>query len=137
MKESLTSLWTTLLVDGRTCCSVTHAHQLSRKFREYTGNDCSIPASRIFLANPGTSEQVSRFIGAKTSTYICSSALAACPRLERATILLARGVNSCGLRRRGSARLLARGARRTYASKLFLLHGKFIFVPSLFFLLVM
>ena len=49
-----------------------------------------------FLVNLGTSAQIGRVVP--------SSALAACPHLERATIISAR--SSCrGLRRRGSARL--------------------------------
>ena len=61
------------------------SYQLSCKLQEYTGNDCFIPASRIFLVNLGTSGQICRVVA------ILSSALAAGPHLERATII-ARGV---------------------------------------------
>ena len=65
-------------------------YQLSWKFQEYTGNDCSIPASRIFLVNLGVSAQIGRV--AANTRHVPSSALAACPHLERATIISARSI---------------------------------------------
>ena len=70
-------------------------YHLSRKFREYTGNDCSSGIPDIFSK---TSAQIGRFVAANIWL-----ALAACLRVVRA-IILPRGVNSSrGLRRRGSA----------------------------------